>query len=321
MLLLCRIPGHPTSMSIEQVHYYHSTTPRDANTYDKYVSESTPKRLPSIETPPRYASASPVNNYTYNAASSPGSDDSQSPIKNQVVEPAGVKLPSFRTLLQSIHSEPPAATLETPLINSLHLENARSRVSSVQSSPSSKSELNNTFFETYNYSRLQFEDPYRQEQPRYLAANLPVRPQSLQLSPLQFQQERFSRLNYQQPQPLPQQVSAQIHPVVTVVKASTEKRFKCKVCSRGFNTAGNLSRHKKVHTGEKKYLCQYPGCESKFARSDSCMQHYRTHANENGYTSRRFKRLRTDDDEEEEEEEELETSAGQKKMRLDALMS
>ena len=104
--------------------------------------------------------------------------------------------------------------------------------------------------------------------------------------------------------------------------SSTEERFNCKICSRGFNTAGNLSRHKKVHTGEKKYKCQYPGCESKFARSDSCMQHYRTHANENGYTSRRFKRLRTetgDDDDEEQEGEGEERE--HKRMNVSTLMS
>lgn len=58
-----------------------------------------------------------------------------------------------------------------------------------------------------------------------------------------------------------------------------EKRRKyiCKVCSKGFTTSGHLARHNRIHTGEKKHHCSYPGCYLKFSRHDNCVQHYRTH--------------------------------------------
>ncbi|ORX75030.1 hypothetical protein DL89DRAFT_219763, partial [Linderina pennispora] len=39
----------------------------------------------------------------------------------------------------------------------------------------------------------------------------------------------------------------------------------------------HLSRHYRIHTGEKNYHCLYPGCTSRFSRQDNMMQHYRTH--------------------------------------------
>lgn len=55
------------------------------------------------------------------------------------------------------------------------------------------------------------------------------------------------------------------------------KKYFCKICSRGFTTSGHLARHNRIHTGEKKHVCQYPGCLQRFSRHDNCVQHYRTH--------------------------------------------
>lgn len=57
------------------------------------------------------------------------------------------------------------------------------------------------------------------------------------------------------------------------------RKFQCKICDKRFKTTGHLTRHKKIHSGEKKFSCYYPGCESRFSRKDNCMQHYRTHIN------------------------------------------
>ncbi|KAI8319666.1 hypothetical protein GQ54DRAFT_249357, partial [Martensiomyces pterosporus] len=46
---------------------------------------------------------------------------------------------------------------------------------------------------------------------------------------------------------------------------------------KAFTTSGHLSRHYRIHTGEKNYHCLYPGCTSRFSRQDNMMQHYRTH--------------------------------------------
>ncbi|KAJ2552414.1 transcriptional repressor [Coemansia sp. RSA 1933] len=48
-------------------------------------------------------------------------------------------------------------------------------------------------------------------------------------------------------------------------------------CGKAFTTSGHLSRHFRIHTGEKNYCCLYPGCTSRFSRQDNMMQHYRTH--------------------------------------------
>ncbi|KAI9499803.1 hypothetical protein BX070DRAFT_180066, partial [Coemansia spiralis] len=48
-------------------------------------------------------------------------------------------------------------------------------------------------------------------------------------------------------------------------------------CGKAFTTSGHLSRHFRIHTGEKNYHCLYPGCTSRFSRQDNMMQHYRTH--------------------------------------------
>ncbi|KZO90498.1 hypothetical protein CALVIDRAFT_391695 [Calocera viscosa TUFC12733] len=55
------------------------------------------------------------------------------------------------------------------------------------------------------------------------------------------------------------------------------RKYPCKVCERVFTTSGHLSRHMKVHTGERKYVCPFPGCDVKCNRSDNLLQHYRVH--------------------------------------------
>lgn len=62
---------------------------------------------------------------------------------------------------------------------------------------------------------------------------------------------------------------------------SPEPRKKniCKICCRVFTTSGHLARHNRIHTGERKHICPWPLCETRFARQDNCMQHYKTHTN------------------------------------------
>lgn len=55
------------------------------------------------------------------------------------------------------------------------------------------------------------------------------------------------------------------------------RKYICKTCARGFTTSGHLARHNRIHTGEKRHKCQYPGCLQRFSRHDNCIQHYRTH--------------------------------------------
>ncbi|XP_071445612.1 zinc finger protein 664-like [Hetaerina americana] len=54
-----------------------------------------------------------------------------------------------------------------------------------------------------------------------------------------------------------------------------EKPHKCKVCSKGFTSRGNLNLHMITHTGEKPYKCDF--CSKAFAFSGNQKKHILTH--------------------------------------------
>ncbi|EDO17000.1 hypothetical protein Kpol_1065p15 [Vanderwaltozyma polyspora DSM 70294] len=55
------------------------------------------------------------------------------------------------------------------------------------------------------------------------------------------------------------------------------RRFECKTCGRKFTTSGHLTRHNRIHTGEKNHVCPFEGCNLRFSRNDNSLQHYKTH--------------------------------------------
>lgn len=61
------------------------------------------------------------------------------------------------------------------------------------------------------------------------------------------------------------------------VFVSGEKPFSCswKGCERRFARSDELSRHRRTHTGEKKFAC--PMCDRRFMRSDHLTKHARRH--------------------------------------------
>ncbi|XP_016530333.1 gastrula zinc finger protein XlCGF8.2DB-like [Poecilia formosa] len=59
----------------------------------------------------------------------------------------------------------------------------------------------------------------------------------------------------------------------------TSKRpFLCATCGKGFSTSGTLSRHKKIHSGNKPHSCTT--CGKQFIRKVQLMRHMPTHTDE-----------------------------------------
>ena len=54
-----------------------------------------------------------------------------------------------------------------------------------------------------------------------------------------------------------------------------QKPFQCRICMRSFSRSDHLTTHVRTHTGEKPFSCDY--CGRKFARSDEKKRHAKVH--------------------------------------------
>ncbi|KAJ1937396.1 transcriptional repressor [Linderina pennispora] len=85
---------------------------------------------------------------------------------------------------------------------------------------------------------------------------------------------------HQQPQKVLNPMPLVLPPCTRIIpRTITVRKYKCSYpgCGKAFTTSGHLSRHHRIHTGEKNFVCLHPSCNSRFSRQDNMMQHYRTH--------------------------------------------
>ncbi|KDQ21442.1 hypothetical protein BOTBODRAFT_74507, partial [Botryobasidium botryosum FD-172 SS1] len=55
-------------------------------------------------------------------------------------------------------------------------------------------------------------------------------------------------------------------------------RYECPYCQKRFNRPSSLKIHVNTHTGEKPFLCTFPGCGRPFSVMSNMRRHSRVHA-------------------------------------------
>ncbi|KAF8193770.1 hypothetical protein BJ912DRAFT_960424 [Pholiota molesta] len=66
-------------------------------------------------------------------------------------------------------------------------------------------------------------------------------------------------------------------PDENVVKKKKVKLHRCPECQKAFPRPSGLRTHMNIHTKEKPFNCEYPGCERSFSVVSNAKRHMRTH--------------------------------------------
>lgn len=61
-------------------------------------------------------------------------------------------------------------------------------------------------------------------------------------------------------------------------KANKKSKLQCKYCFKDLSSRQNLREHMYIHTGEKPYICNEPGCNQTFRQGSLLSIHRRIHS-------------------------------------------